>query len=105
MLVGIVAIAGLVASAWLFLADNPGSDLLPWFFLFGVFLVPLAAGALIGRWWALALAPTPVACYALGLLDPGDTAAWFFLVATTLLFTFLIGAGVGVRKLASWMPR
>ncbi len=104
-MIGVLAIAALLSSAWLLVSENPGSDLLPWLFLFGVFLVPLGAGALIGRWWALALTPTPIVLYGLGVLDPGDTAAWFFLVVLTVLVAFLLAAGVGARKLASRVTR
>jgi hypothetical protein len=81
------------------------SDLVAVLFLTGVFLVPVGAGALIGRLWALAFAFLPLALWAVGLMSTGDTAAWFFLPLVTILFGVLIAAGIVVRRLASRFAR
>ena len=92
-----VTIAYVAAEVALLTAD-PGSEDDPWASILAL-AVPLAAGLLIGRWWALALSLVDVPAYAIDPSMASDLAPWFVLTAGTLLNAIAIAFGVGLHRL------
>lgn len=91
----LIAVLFLLSSLGLAALDLSADDeALAWVL---VTLPPFLVGALIGRWWALALSLSPVLFYVVDR-DTGELAAWFSITFGVLFYLALIAAGVGAGR-------
>ena len=91
----VVAALFVVGEAAIVAADFSAEDD-PWATIL-ILALPLVVGMLIGRWWALAVAVTPLLLYAKDPDVVGDLAPWYALTGSILVNVGCLALGVAAR--------
>lgn len=92
----VVATLFVIGEAALVAADFSAEDD-PWATILSLGL-PVVVGMLIGKWWALAVAATPLLLYAIDPDVVGDLTPWFALSASILINAGCLALGVASRR-------